>query len=128
MNESSFGRSRRTGRLLENLAVAVALSLVLGGCAAREARGIDAVQAHDEVMSCAQLRAEFSATDRMLVAYRTDEVQQSERNQLAVMGALVNPLILMHADPGDANAKEQSSYRARRTRLADLMQTKGCDK
>jgi hypothetical protein len=102
--------------------------LALGGCASREARSIEAVQAHDDTMSCAQLRAEFSATDRMLVAYRTDEVQQSERNQLAVMGALINPFILMHADAGDAGAKEQSAYRARRMRLTDLMQAKGCEK
>ncbi len=128
MSPSGFKRGRNARGLRSLILVAFGMCLALGGCASREARSIEAVQAHDEMMSCAQLRAEFSAADRMLIAYRTDETQQSERNQLAVMGALFNPLILMHADAGDAGAKEQSAYRARRARLVDLMQAKGCDK
>lgn len=128
MSPPGFRRGRNSRYLGPNALIAVGLCLAIGGCAAREVRSIDAVQAHDETMSCAQLRAEFSAADRMLLAYRADETQQSERNQLAVMGALINPFILMHADAGDASAKEQSAYRARRARLLDLMQAKGCDK
>lgn len=102
------------------------LALVLGACAARTAREIDVRQPHDAEMGCAQLDGEISAMRRLILAYATDGAQQSERNQLAVLGALVNPFILVNADPGDAASKELAAYHQRIEHLASLRRAKEC--
>lgn len=77
-------------------------------------------------MGCAQLDSEISAMRRLILAYGTDGAQQSERNQLAVLGALVNPFILMHADTGDAASKELVAYHQRIEHLASLRKNREC--
>jgi type IV pilus biogenesis protein CpaD/CtpE len=106
--------------------LAAAASLVLHSCASRPARTVDVAQPHDELMTCPQLLSEISATRRMSIAYGTDNSQQSERNQLAMLGVFVNPMILMHADTGDAAARETSAYTARAAHLEKLSQKKEC--
>lgn len=98
----------------------------MASCAARPARTIDVRQPHDEAMGCAQLASEMSASRRMLWTYGTDRAQQSERNQLAMLGVLVNPMILMNADAGDAADKEHGAYVARIAHLESLRASKEC--
>jgi hypothetical protein len=99
---------------------------ILAGCAARPARTIEVRQPHDELMGCAQLASEISASGRMLWTYGTDRAHQSERNQLAMLGVFVNPMILMNADAGDAAEKEYGAYVARIAHLETLRASKEC--
>jgi hypothetical protein len=99
---------------------------IVTSCAARPARTVDVRQPHDEVMGCSQLASELSASRRMLLTYGTDRAQQSERNQLAILGVLVNPVILMNADAGDAADKEHGAYVARIAYLESLRAAKEC--
>ncbi|MBI1245122.1 MAG: hypothetical protein GC202_08960 [Alphaproteobacteria bacterium] len=107
-------------------ALSILAALLLEGCAARTARVVDIVQPHDELMGCEQLQSEISATRRMAGAYDIDNGQQSERNQLALLGALVNPIILMNADAGDAATQEAGAFGARAAHLENLRQKKEC--
>lgn len=104
----------------------VVSALILGGCAARTARTIEVRQPHDAEMGCAQLDSEISAMRRLMQAYAADGAQQSERNQMAVLGALVNPMILINADPGDAATKELLAYGQRIDHLSSLKTAKEC--
>lgn len=120
MAVSAFGRS------VYSLASVFFAGAIIASCAARPARTIDVRQPHDEHMGCAQLTSEISASRRMLWTYGTDRAQQSERNQLAMLGVLVNPMILMNADAGDAADKEHGAYVERIAHLENLRAAKEC--
>lgn len=107
-------------------ALLVVLSLLLDGCASRHARIVEVQQPHDATMNCLQLRSEISATNRMLLTYGVDRSQQSDRNQLAILGAFLNPMILIQVDGGDAADREVNAYSMRNSHLQRLSTKKGC--
>jgi hypothetical protein len=106
--------------------IPIAVSLFFGACAARQERSIDVRQSHDEIMGCMQLDSEISASRRMIGSYGPDLSQQSDRNQWALLGALVNPLMLMQIDGGDAAIRETNAFSDRIRHLENLRIEKEC--
>lgn len=107
-------------------ALVAALFFHLAACAERQARLIDAEQAHDSQLTCFQIASERAAHARTVGSYAVDRQHQNERNAMSAMAAPLNPMTLMLMDGGTATDRETEAYRRRIARLEALAREKGC--
>ena len=106
---------------------ALALAVILGGCAGRQAAPVAVSQAEDPDKSCHQLLQEVNYNQyRMARLVRESNHVRAGNVNLAAGEAPFFPPVMVAYDKGDAPTKELKALQARNANLTKLSVDKGC--
>lgn len=113
---------------MKKLVLAVTLSsLVLSGCAGREANPVAVIQPGDSGLSCSELKQEISISQAQLRRLLGDQKDvESKNTAAAVAGAIVFFPALFFLNLKGAAREEAKALQDRILGLADRHNNKGC--
>ncbi|MBY5565016.1 hypothetical protein [Rhizobium leguminosarum] len=127
MTTGSISTNNRTQTFSRSMALILAFSILLAGCAGREARPVASTNPTDSAFNCAGIVREFDANERQIsstVKERTDA--QGKNIVLGATGVLLFLPALFFMDPKSPEKVEIDALRNRNNVLTSIAKSKGC--
>ena len=107
---------------------AIAVTILVGACAGRDARPVSAYQPYDRDLSCGQIQAEMASNEEKARQLIGEDESASEANiAIGVVGAILFWPALFALDTGDAEMVEMEALRERNRWLMQVASDKECN-
>ena len=109
-------------------AAAIAVTVLVGACAGRDAAPVSAFQPYDRDLSCSQIQGEMASNEEKARRLIEEDENAGDSNiAIGVVGALLFWPALFALDTGDAEMVEMEALRERNRWLMQVSSDKDCN-
>ncbi|MBY5760076.1 hypothetical protein HFO07_26055 [Rhizobium leguminosarum] len=127
MTTGSISTNNRTPTFSRSMALILAFSILLAGCAGREARPVASTNPTDSAFDCAGITREFDANERQITSTVKERSDAQGKNVvLGATGVLLFWPALFFMDPKSPEKVEIDALRNRNNVLTSIAKSKGC--
>jgi hypothetical protein len=127
MTTGNISTNKRTTAFSTSTALILAFSMVLAGCAGREARPVSSTNPTDSAFDCAGITREFDANERQITSTVKERSDAQGKNVvLGATGVLLFWPALFFMDPKSPEKVEIDALRNRNNVLTSIAKSKGC--